>query len=70
MLSDLFKRTFDVLAKTTGQNSFKNMMAITTQEGFLISAYEVITQGMTAANIDKYEKQSADYVEENKSNLE
>ncbi|EDF8639639.1 DUF262 domain-containing protein, partial [Salmonella enterica] len=61
--SDLFKRTFDVLAKTTGQNSFKKYDGNNFSRGFLISAYEVITQGI-AANIDKYEKQSADYVEE------
>ena len=59
---DVFKRTFDVLASSTGQNSFKKYDGTSFSRGFSISAYEVITQGI-AANIDKYESVSAEYVE-------
>lgn len=60
--TEIFIRTFDVLNSKMGQNTFKKYDGTTFSRGFLISAYEVITQGI-AANIEKYEAEPAAYLE-------
>lgn len=59
---EVFKKTFDILFSSVGLNAFKKFDGTSFSRGFLISAYEVITQGI-AANLTKYEQVTADYIE-------
>lgn len=60
---EVFKKTFDVLYASVGLNAFKKFDGTTFSRGFLISAYEVITNGIST-NIAKYEKQNPQYIED------
>lgn len=44
---DIFKRTFDALWEQCAENSFKRYDGTTFERGFLISAYETITHGVS-----------------------
>ncbi|CAX58085.1 conserved uncharacterized protein [Erwinia billingiae Eb661] len=61
--SAIFKRTFDLLARKVGTDAFKKFDGQVFSRGFLISAYEVITHGVSK-NIDVLESVDDGYLVE------
>jgi len=59
--SAIFRRTFDLLESRVGTNAFKKYDGQTFSRSFLISAFEVITHGVSS-NIDKLEKEDNEYL--------